>query len=170
MYTGDMMPVGDKSIPIKFFLILPILFASFCLENLTVALFGPLLGNQWQSSMLEESISTSSFLNNWRAVSSSFEFSIDSRKTLSSKHFCLEYWQLVTPAFQQNNLLPQFWAGLSGDAKFWLHFLIIVPEVRCFFIYVCQGWIEPVWYSRTKAITSSLGSFSSTDSDNDIVI
>ena len=91
MYTGDLMPVGDKSIPIKFFLILPILFASFCLENLTVALFGPLLGNQWQSSMLEESISTSSFLNNWRAVSSSSEFSIDSRKTLSSKHFCLEY-------------------------------------------------------------------------------
>ena len=89
------MPVGDKSIPIKFFLILPILFASFCLENLTVALFGPLLGNQWQSSMLEESISTFSFLNNWRAVSSSSEFSIDSRKTLSSKHFCLEYWQLV---------------------------------------------------------------------------
>ena len=41
-------------------------------------------------------------------------------------------------------MFPQFWAALSGDAKFWLHFLIILPEIRYFFIYVCQGWIKPL--------------------------
>ena len=54
------------------------LFASFHLENLTMTLFGLLLGNQWQSSMLEEFISTSNFLHNLGTVSSISEFSIDS--------------------------------------------------------------------------------------------
>ena len=97
MYTGDLMPIEDKSIPFKFFLTFRILFESFRLENLTISLFGPLplLGNQSQSSMSEESTSTYSFLKNWRAVSSSSEFSIDSGRPLSSKHSRLEYWQLL---------------------------------------------------------------------------
>ena len=85
------MPVEDKAIPFKFFLSFRTLFASFRLENLTTTFFGPLLGNQWQSSILEESTSTSSFLKSWRAVSSSSDFSIDSGRTLSSKHSRLEY-------------------------------------------------------------------------------
>ena len=87
------MPIEDKSIPFKFFLTFRILFESFRLENLTISLFGPLplLGNQSQSSMSEESTSTYSFLKNWRAVSSSSEFSIDSGRPLSSKHSRLEY-------------------------------------------------------------------------------
>ena len=48
------MPIEDKSIPLKVFLNLP-MFASFRLGNLTMTLSGPSLGNQWQSSMLEES-------------------------------------------------------------------------------------------------------------------
>ena len=95
VYTGDLIPIEDKSIPFKFFLTLWILFASFRLENLIMTLFGSLLGNHWQSSLLKESFSTSSFLINLRAVSSSSEFSIDSRRTLSSKHPSLEYWQLL---------------------------------------------------------------------------
>ena len=95
IYTGDLIPIEDKSIPFKFFLTFRILFASFRLENLTRNFFGPLLGNHWQSSMLEESISISSFLSNWRAVSSSSEFSIDSGRPLISKHFHREYWQLL---------------------------------------------------------------------------
>ena len=85
------MPIEDKSIPFQFFLTFRILFESFRLENLAIFLFGPLLGNHCQSSMLEESTSTYSFLNNWRAVSSSSEFSIDSGRQLSSKHSRLEY-------------------------------------------------------------------------------
>ena len=85
------MPIEDKFIPFKLFLTFRILFASFRLENLTMTFFEPLLGNQWQSSILEESTSTSSFLNNRRAVSSSSEFSIHSGRPLSSKHSPLEY-------------------------------------------------------------------------------
>ena len=59
------MQTEGKSIPFTFFLTFRILFAFFRLENLTSTLFGPLPGNQWQSSMLEESTLTSSFLNNW---------------------------------------------------------------------------------------------------------
>ena len=76
------MPVEDKSIPFKFFLTFRILFASFRLENLTMTLSGPLLGNQWQSSVLEESNATLSILNNWRSVPSCSEFSIDSERPL----------------------------------------------------------------------------------------
>ena len=80
------MPTEDKSIPFKFFLTFRILFSSFRLENLTMTLSGPLLGgkggNQWQSSVLEESNATLSILNNWRSVSSSSEFSIDSERPL----------------------------------------------------------------------------------------
>ena len=117
-----------------------ILFAFFRLGNLTITLFGPLLGNQWQSSMLEEYISISNFLNNLRAVSSCSEFSINSARLFSSKYFRLT----VTPAlsFQWNNVLPQFWVDLSEEAKFWLHFLITLPEVSYFFIYACQGGIK----------------------------
>ena len=85
------MLIEDKSIPFKFFLTFRTLFASFHLDNLTMTLFDLLLGNQWQSSMLEESTSTSSFLINWRAVSYSSEFSIDPGRPLSSKHSRLEY-------------------------------------------------------------------------------
>ena len=63
------MPVEDKFIPFKLFLTFGILFPSFRLENLTMTFFDPLLCNQWQSSILEESTSTFSFLNNRRAVS-----------------------------------------------------------------------------------------------------
>ena len=76
------MLIEDKSIPFKFFLTFRILFASFRLENLTMTLSGLLLGNQWQSSVLEESNATSSILNNWRSVSSSSQFSIDSERPL----------------------------------------------------------------------------------------
>ena len=89
------MPIKDESIPFKFFLTLRTLFVSFRLKNLTMTLFGSLLGNQCQSSILEESSSTSSFLNKWRAMSSSSEFSIDSGSPLSSEHSRLEYWQLL---------------------------------------------------------------------------
>ena len=51
IYTRDLIPIEGKSIPFKFFLTFRILFASFHLENLTITLFGPLPGNQWQSSM-----------------------------------------------------------------------------------------------------------------------
>ena len=90
-YTGDLMTIDSKSILFKFFLIFQILFASFRLKNLTMVFFGLILGNHWQSSMLEESISTSTFLNKWRAVSSSSEFSIDLGRPLSSKLSSLEY-------------------------------------------------------------------------------
>ena len=85
------MPVEDKAIPFKFFLSIRTLFASFRLENLATTFFGPLLDNQWQSSILERSTSTSSFLKSWRAASSSSESSIDSGRTISSKHSRLEY-------------------------------------------------------------------------------
>ena len=85
------MAIGNKSIPFKFFLTFRIVFASFRLENLTVNLFGPLLANQWQSSMLDNSISIFSFSNNWRGVSSSYEFLIYWGKPLSSKHSRLYY-------------------------------------------------------------------------------
>ena len=75
MYTGDLIPIEDKSIPFTLFLTFRMLFANFGLENLIMTLFGTLRSNQWQSSILEESILTSSFLNNLRAVSSSSEFS-----------------------------------------------------------------------------------------------
>ena len=91
-YTGDVIPIEYKSIPFKFFLTLRILFASFRLENLIMTLFGPILGNRRKSSMLKDSISTFSFLNNLRAVSSSSESFIDSGRSLSSKHSHLEYW------------------------------------------------------------------------------
>ena len=87
IYTGDLMPIEDKSIPFKFFLTFRTLFACFYLENLTMTLFGPSPCNQRQFSILEESTSTSSFLSNWRAVSSSSEFSNDSGTPLSSQHW-----------------------------------------------------------------------------------
>ena len=89
------MSIENKSIPFKFFLTFWTLFAFSRLENLKVTLFGPLPGDQCQSSMLEESISTSSFLNIRRAVCSSSEFSIDSSRPLISKYTRLEYWQLL---------------------------------------------------------------------------
>ena len=46
------MPIEDKSIPFKLFLTFGILFASFRLENWTMTFFDPLIGNQWQSSIL----------------------------------------------------------------------------------------------------------------------
>ena len=95
IYTGDLMAIGNKSIPFKFFLTFRIVFASFRLENLTVNLFCPLLANQCQSSMLDNSISIFSFSNNWRGVPSSSEFSIDCGRPLSSKHSRLYYWELL---------------------------------------------------------------------------
>ena len=95
IYIGYLIPFEDKLISFKFFLIFRILFVSFRSENLTMTLFGPLLGNQCQSSVLEESISTYRFLNNLRAVSSTSEFFIDSGRPLISKHAHLEYWQVL---------------------------------------------------------------------------
>ena len=79
----------------KFSLTFRALLTSFRLENIKMTLLGQLLGDQCQSSMLEELISTFILLNNWRAVSSSSEFSIDLGRPLSSKHTRLEYWQLL---------------------------------------------------------------------------
>ena len=90
IYTGDLIPIEDKSIPFRFFLTFRILLTSFCLKNVTMTHFG-----HWQSSVLEESLSISSFLSNWIAVSSSSEFLIDSERPLSSKNCRLEYWQLL---------------------------------------------------------------------------
>ena len=59
---------------LKFFLTFRILFVFFCLENLTITLFGPLLGNQWQSSMLEETIQYPAFWTTWKLCLSVLNF------------------------------------------------------------------------------------------------
>ena len=65
--SGEEMLSKVKSIPIKFFLQWRILFASFHFENLITTRLGPLPGNQWQSSIFEESILTS-FLKRFNAI------------------------------------------------------------------------------------------------------
>ena len=116
------------------------LFQIINISNFTRALFGSLLRNQWQSSMLEESILTSSFWDNLRAVSSSSQFSIDSGRPLSSKHSRLEQWQLLQN-FRFNKIISHLRFVLRFVLKLWLYFLIILPEVRYFFIYMWQGGI-----------------------------
>ena len=53
--------------------------AYFCLENLTMNFFGSLISNQRQSSMLEESISKSSFWTTWELYISVLKFSLTLR-------------------------------------------------------------------------------------------
>ena len=66
--SGEEMLSEVKSIPIKFFLQCRILFVSFRFENLIITRLGPLLGNQRQSSIFEESVLTSSFLKIFNAI------------------------------------------------------------------------------------------------------
>ena len=60
--AGEQMPSEGKLILFKFLLQWRILFANFRFENLMITRMGPLLSNQWQSVIFEESISTSKFL------------------------------------------------------------------------------------------------------------
>ena len=92
--TGEGMSSEVKSIPFKFSLQWRILFASFRFENLIVARLDPLLDNQWQSSIFEESISTSSFLKIFNAVSSKSFWSVLSGIALICRHSRLEYCEL----------------------------------------------------------------------------
>ena len=88
------MPSEVKSIPFKFFFQWQILFASFRSENLVISRLGPLLGNQWQSSIFEESTSTSSFLKIFHAVFSKTFWSVLSGLPLISRHSHLKYCEL----------------------------------------------------------------------------
>ena len=57
-----------------------------------ITFLGPLLFNQWQSSMFEESIATSNLLKILMAVSSRSSLLTLSGTTVISKHSRLEYW------------------------------------------------------------------------------
>ena len=118
--TGDLKPIVDKLMPLTFFLTFRMVFVSFRLETLTLSLFGSVLGNQWQPSMLEEPISIFSFLNNLRAMSSSSECSNYSQRPLDSRYSRLEYFSTVVPTKQF-----VFWVLSWIVAKLRLHFFIL---------------------------------------------
>lgn len=140
--------------PLTFFLTFRMVFVSCRLETLTLSLFGSVLGNQWQPLMLEEPISTFSFLNNLRAMSSSSECSNYSQRPLDSRYSRLEYFSTVVPTKQF-----VFWVFSFFHNFFNIYFLIFAKVESNLF-----------WYSRAKAITVSLVCFFSADSDSDIVI
>ena len=93
--TGQEMLSEVKSISFKFFLQRRILFASLSFENLTITYLGSSLSNKWQFSIIEESISTSSFLKIFKAVSSKSFRSVLSGTQLISRHSCLEYLEFL---------------------------------------------------------------------------
>ena len=65
------------------------------IENLIIARLGLLLGNQWQSPIFEESISTSSFLKIFNVVSFKLFWSVLSGVPLISRHSRLAYCELL---------------------------------------------------------------------------
>lgn len=71
------------------------LFASFRFENLRITGLGPLLGNQWQSSIFEESTSLSSILEIFKAVSFKSFWLFLSGIPLIYRHSHLEYSELL---------------------------------------------------------------------------
>ena len=138
--TGDLTPVEDKLMPITFFLTFRMVFVSFRLENLTTNLFGSLLGNHWQPSMLEEAISTSHF----RVMSSISECSNYSRRPLNSRHSRLEYWELLLHC-RSNETICFLSFGLNFlETQSWLLFFIILPGAKYLFFNICQGGIKLV--------------------------
>ena len=136
------MPIEDKSLPFTFFLTFRILFASFLLENSTMTYYLVNSGNPlcWKSLFWHPASWTTGEL-----CLPVLNFQLTRGGHLPSGPLT------VTPSFQWNNLLPQFWDDLSGDTKFWLYFLIIMHEVRYFFIYVYQGWIKLVLVFQSQS-------------------
>ena len=116
------MPSEVKSIPIKFFLQWRILFASFHFENLIIARLGSLLGNQWHSSIFNESVSTFSFLKMFNAVFSKSFWSVLSGIPVISRHSPLEYCELLQHWRSKENicsfsLLLTCLATLNSDSS-----------------------------------------------------
>ena len=162
------MPIEDKSVPFKFFITFRTLFPSFRLENLTMTIFGPLLDNQWQSSMLEESSSTSSFLNNWRAVLPVLSF-----RLTRAGHLVLNITVWSTDSYSSSvistkQIAPSVLSWLFWRSKVLTAFSHSLRSDITLFIFV-KAESELFWYSRAKVITSSFDSFFSADSDNGIV-
>ena len=138
--TGLLIPTEQRFIPFKFFLFFRIRLASLRLPNLMITFLGPLIFNQWQSSMFEGSIATSN-LSKILMVG----FSRSSLLTLSgtpaiSKHSRLEYWLflqhcLSNATTRSRSLLFTFFETGNSDSVFlkslrcWLSFLLILDKV-----------------------------------------
>ena len=149
-----------------FFLTFQMLFVSFQLENLTMTLFGVLLGNQWQSSMLEESISTSCFLNNLRALSSSSKLSINlGRPVLNIPIWSTDSYSSTAVPIKQS--APSVLRWLFWRCKVLTAFTHNLAWGQVLFIYVWQSGIKFALVFQSQSNYFIL-SFFSADADSDI--
>ena len=126
-----------QSIPFKFFFVFQILFVSFRLENLTMTVFDPLVatGNPqcWKSLFWHPAFLT---IGELCLPILNFRFT-------RGGHLVLNFPIWSTDSYSSTVVQMKLFAR-SVLSFFWLHFLIILPEGRYFFIYVCQGWIKLV--------------------------
>ena len=142
--------------------------------GLIITRLGSLFGNQWQSSILEETISISSFLKIFNAVSSKSFRSVLSGIPLISRHSCLEYWEFFQhcrskEAIFSFSLLLTYLTTLSSDSSL-MQFCFrsersCLESDRSVFILVKVAWNL---FDNLTTITSSFESFLNAASKSDV--
>ena len=122
------VPSEVKSIHFKFFLQGRILLATFRFEKLIIIRIGPLLSNQWQSSIFEESVSTSSFLKIFKVAPPDFVAQFYKGQLLDILSSIV---LLITsaPTFQRNYMIFQFFMDMPSNAKFWLQLNVVLLQI-----------------------------------------
>ena len=118
-----MTPIEQRFLPFNLFLFFWMRLASLRLANLIITFLGPLLFNQWQSSMFEGLIATSNLSKILMIVSSRSSLLILSEMPVISKHSRLEYWLfpqhcLSNATTRSCNLLFTFFETDNSDSIF----------------------------------------------------
>ena len=155
-----MIPIEQRFIPFNLFLFFQIRLASLRLPNLMITFLGPLLFNQWQSSMFEGSIATSNLSKILTVVSSRSSLLKLPGTPVISKHSGLEYWLfpqhcLSNASTHSCSLSFKFFETDNSDSIFLkllrssLSSLLILDKVLSNF----------AWYSKVNVIPSSLVGF-----------
>ena len=132
---------------------------------------GPLLFNQWQSSLFEELIVTSKLSKILRVVSSRSSLLILCGALVIFKHSRLDYWLipqhcLPNATTRSYNLIFTYFEIVNSDSIFlkslrsWLSSSLILDKALSNF----------AWYSRVNAITSSFVNFLKAVSGSDVLI
>ena len=102
-----MIPTEQRFIPFNLFLFFRIRLASLRLANLMITFLGPLLFNQWQSSMFEGSIATSNLSKILMVVSSRSSLLKVFGTPVISEHSLQEYW--LFPQHCISNATTRLW-------------------------------------------------------------
>ena len=123
------MPIEQRFIPFDFFLFF----------RMALAHLGPLIFNQWQSSIFERWIATSSLSKILMVGSSRSSLLMLSGTPVVSKHSRLEYWLFAQHCLSNAttclcNLLFTFFETGNCDSIFWS---------RCkVHIILCEYWVK----------------------------